>query len=160
MTLTAPAPTTDTESRNLFPEARRRTRRRRIVLAASITVVGIAVGVSLSQGGTPPNEPGLFSRPGDDGSSVPATGHFVVRGNGIAHARFGQPESVAITNLEGVLGLPLDRAPVPSRDCTVDAYLQWSRGLLAMGPAHFWAELDIEIFPTRQLQRDCGSVRL
>jgi len=126
MTLTAPAPTTDTESRNLFPEARRRTRRRRIVLAASIAVVGIAVGVSLSQGGTPPNEPGLFSRPGDDGSSVPATGHFVVRGNGIAHARFGQPESVAITNLEGVLGLPLDRAPVPSRDCTVDAYLQWS----------------------------------
>jgi hypothetical protein len=125
MTLTAPPPTTDTESENLFPEARRRRRRRRIVLATIITVVGIAVGVSLSGGGTPPNEPGLVSRPGDDGS-VPATGHLVVRGNGIGLARFGQPESVAITNLERVLGLPLDRAPVPSRDCTVDAYLQWS----------------------------------
>ena len=96
------------------------------MLAAMITVVGVAVGVSLSQGGRPPKEPRLVSRPGDDGSSVPATGHIVARGNGIGRAQFGQPENVAIANLEGVLGIPLDRAPLPSRDCTIDAYLQWS----------------------------------
>jgi hypothetical protein len=126
MTLTAQAPTTDAESTNLFPEAKRRRRRRRIVLAAIITPLGVAVGVSLAQGGTPPKEPPFVSRPGDDGSSLPAAGHWVAQGNGIGQARFGQPESVAIANLERVLGAPLDRAPLPSPDCTVDAYLQWS----------------------------------
>jgi hypothetical protein len=96
------------------------------VWATIVTAVGIALGVSLSQGGTPPKVPRLVSRSGDDGSPVPATGHFVARGNGIGPARFGQPENVAITNLESVLGAPLDRAPVPSPNCTVDAYLQWS----------------------------------
>jgi hypothetical protein len=90
VTLTAQAPSTDAESTNLFPEAKRRRRRRRIVLAAIITPLGVAVGVSLAQGGSPPKEPPLVSRPGDDGSSLPATGHWVAQGNGIGQARFGQ----------------------------------------------------------------------
>jgi hypothetical protein len=62
------------------------------------------------------------------GGSAPGTaaGNFTFRGNGIGGAAFGQPENVAIAELNKVLGSPT--TPQPTGDagnCTVDAYLTW-----------------------------------
>jgi hypothetical protein len=52
--------------------------------------------------------------------------HFTFRGNGIGAATFGQPEAVAIAELDKVLGSPTTRRPASDAgNCTVDAYLTW-----------------------------------
>jgi hypothetical protein len=69
--------------------------------------------------------------PGAPGS---VAGHFTFRGNGIGGARFGQPEAVAIAELDKVLGSP--STPRPTADagnCAVDASLTWPTMT-----AYFW----------------------
>jgi len=110
----------------LFEEARRRRRRRWLIVLTTLAVIGIALGLRISFGGAPPQRSGGRMRSGDSGASSPAAGHFVLKGNGIGTARFGQRESVAITDLKEELGRPRSSAPVPSDNCTIDSYLQWS----------------------------------
>jgi hypothetical protein len=112
----------------LFPEAKRRERRRRAVtVGALLAVGGLAFGLVSAFGGSPPPRPGngagSGNTPGDPGT---AAGHFTFRGNGIGGATFGQGEAVAIAELDKVLGSPT--TPRPTADggnCTVDAYLTW-----------------------------------
>ena len=53
-----------------------------------------------------------------------------MRGYGIGSAVFGQPEAIAISNLEKVLGPPTTAEPMPTTNCTVDAYIEFL-GLIA-----------------------------
>jgi hypothetical protein len=112
----------------LFREARRRERRRRAVaLGVVLALGGLAVGLVFAVGGSPPRRPGTDAGSGK-GPGAPGTvaGHFTFRGNGIGTATFGQPEAVAIAELDRVLGSPT--TPQPAGDagnCTVDAYLTW-----------------------------------
>jgi hypothetical protein len=112
----------------LFREAKRRERRRRAAAAGVLlAVAGLAVGLAFAVGGSPPHRPGkgTSSRnlPGAPGT---AAGHFTFRGNGIGGATFGQPEALAITELDKVLGSPTTRRPTDYvGDCTVDASLTW-----------------------------------
>jgi hypothetical protein len=110
------------------PEAKRRQRRRRAVaLGALLALGGLAFGLVSAAGGSPPH------RPGNGASSGPipnapggAAGHFTFRGNGIGGAAFGQPEAVAITELDKILGSPTTPRPTDDAgNCTVDAYLTW-----------------------------------
>ena len=112
----------------LFREARRRARRRRaVVLGVLLALGGLASGLVFAVGGSPPGRSGSGASSGNmPGASGAAAGHFTFRGDGIGGARFGQPEAVAITELDKVLGSP--RTPRPAGDagnCTVDAYLTW-----------------------------------
>jgi hypothetical protein len=112
----------------LFREAKRRERRRRAAaLGVVLAVGGLVLGLVFAVGGSPPHRPakGGSSRnlPGAPGT---AAGHFTFRGNGIGGATFGQPEALAITELDKVLGSPTTRRPTGSAgNCTVDAYLTW-----------------------------------
>jgi hypothetical protein len=112
----------------LFREARRRARRRRAVgFAMVLALGGLALGLVFALGGPPPRRPGSG---GGAGSAPPApetvAGHFTFRGNGIGGATFGQPEAVAIAELDKVLGSPRTPRPVgDAGNCTVDAYLTW-----------------------------------
>jgi hypothetical protein len=111
-----------------FREAGRRARRRRAVaLGAFIALGGLAAGLVFAVGGSPPRPPGhggsSANTPGAPGS---AASHFTFRGNGIGGARFGQPEAVAIAELDRVLGPPTTPRPTGAAgNCTVDAYLTW-----------------------------------
>jgi hypothetical protein len=113
----------------LFREARRRERRRRaaISLGALLALGGLALGAVFATGGSPPRRPGNDAGSGKRPSApgvVP--GHFTFRGNGIGAATFGQPEAVAIAELDKVLGSPKTARPVgDAGNCTVDAYLTW-----------------------------------
>ncbi len=112
----------------LFQEARRRERRRRAVAAVVLLAVGgLAIGLFFAVGGSPPRSPGNDAgsghAPGPPGS---VASHFTFRGNGIGGATFGQPQAVAIAELDKVLGSPT--TPRPASDagnCTVDAALTW-----------------------------------
>jgi hypothetical protein len=112
----------------LFREAKRRERRRRaVVLGVLLALAGLASGLVFAVGGSPPGRPGngasSANSPGPPGT---AAGHFTFRGNGIGDARFGQPEAVAIAELDQVLGSPTTpRAAGDAGNCTVDAYLTW-----------------------------------
>jgi len=112
----------------LFREAKRRARRRRaIALGVLLALAGLAFGLLSAVGGSPPRPPGhgagSANTPGPPGT---AAGHFTFRGNGIGGARFGQPEAVAIAELDQVLGSPTTSRPVGAAgDCTIDAYLTW-----------------------------------
>jgi hypothetical protein len=112
----------------LFPEARRRERRRRATAAGVILALGgLAVGLVFAVGGSPPRRPTSNTGSGKRPSApVAVAGHFTFRGNGIGGATFGQPQAVAIAELDKVLGSP--KTPRPTDDsgnCTVDAYLNW-----------------------------------
>jgi hypothetical protein len=112
----------------LFREARRRRRRRRAVaLGVLLAVGGLAVGLVFAVGGSPPRRPGTGASPGKGpGAGGTAAGHFTFRGNGIGAATFGQPEAVAIAELDKVLGSPTTPRPTGyAGNCTVDAYLTW-----------------------------------
>jgi hypothetical protein len=116
----------DSSAQALFKEARRRRRRRwALVLAAIVAIIGIVVGLRASLGGAPPRLSVGATGSGDGGASSAAVGHLVLRGNGIGTAYFGQVESVAIADLEEVLGPPPSAVPTPSNNCTIDAYLLW-----------------------------------
>lgn len=112
----------------LFREAKRRERRRRAAaLGILLAVVGLASGLVLAAGGSSPPRSGVGtssgSTPGGPGTAV---GHFTFRGNGIGNARFGQPEAVAIAELDQVLGSPTKPRPTGAAgNCTIDAYLTW-----------------------------------
>jgi len=112
----------------LFREARRRERRRHAVaLGVLLALGGLASGLVFAVGGAPPGRSGSGASSGNmPGAPGAVAGHFTFRGNGIGGARFGQPEAVAIAELDKVLGSP--RTPRPAGDagnCTVDAYLTW-----------------------------------
>ncbi len=112
----------------LFREAKRRERRRRaVVLGVLLALAGLASGLVFAVGGSPPSRPGKgASSANTPGAPGTAAGHFTFRGNGIGDARFGQPQAVAIAELDKVLGSPT--TPQPAGDagnCTVDAYLTW-----------------------------------
>jgi len=112
----------------LFREARRRARRRRAVaLGVLLAVGGLASGLVFAVGGSPPGRSGSGASSGNmPGAPGAAAGHFTFRGDGIGGARFGQPEAVAITELDKVLGSPrTPRAAGDAGNCTVDAYLTW-----------------------------------
>lgn len=116
----------DAWAKALFKEVRRRRRCRwLLVLTTLVVVISIALGLSTSFRGAPPHRSGSRTRSADSGGSFPAAGHFVLGGNGIGTAAFGQTESVAIANLEEVLGPPRTAAPAPSYNCTIDSYLRW-----------------------------------
>ncbi len=138
----------------LFQEARRRERRRRraVALGVLLALGGVALGLVFAVGGSPPRRPGHGAgsgkRPGAPGA---VAGHFTFRGNGIGGATFGQPEAVAIAELDKVLGPPRTSRPTADAgNCTVDAFLTWptmtayffrgrfvgynSASLLGMGP--------------------------
>jgi hypothetical protein len=138
----------------LFPAAKRRERRRRRAVAVGVLLAlgGLTLGLVFAVGGSPPRRPGdnasAGKRPGASGS---VAGHFTFRGNGIGAATFGQPEAVAIAELDKVLGSPKTSRPTgDAGNCTVDAYLTWptmtayffggrfvgynSASLLGMGP--------------------------
>ena len=112
----------------LFREAKRRERRRRAVaLGVLLALAGLASGLVAAAGGPPPprpgNDAGSGNTPGPPGT---AAGHFTFRGNGIGSATFGQPEAVAIAELDKVLGSPATPRPAgDAGNCTVDAYLTW-----------------------------------
>ena len=112
----------------LFREARRRERRRRVVaLGVLLALGGLAAGLVFAVGGPPPRPPGKGTSSGNaPGAPGTAAGHFTFRGDGIGGAMFGQPQAVAIAELDKVLGAPT--RPQPAGDagnCTVDAYLTW-----------------------------------
>jgi hypothetical protein len=112
----------------LFREARRRERRRRAaVLGVVLALGGLATGLVFAADGSPPGRPGHGASSGHTpGAPGTAAGHFTFRGNGVGGARFGQPEAVAITELDKVLGSPTTPRPaVAAGNCTVDAYLTW-----------------------------------
>lgn len=52
-------------------------------------------------------------------------GPVILSGDGIGNAVFNQSETLAISNLEKVLGLPDTAAPQPTNNCTVDSYLRF-----------------------------------
>ena len=112
----------------LFREAKRRERRRRAAaLGVLLALGGLAFGLLAAAGGSPPARPGngasSVNMPGVPGT---AAGHFTFRGNGIGGATFGQPEAVAIAELDKVLGSPAKPRPAgDAGNCTVDAYLTW-----------------------------------
>jgi hypothetical protein len=112
----------------LFREARRRERRRRaVILGVLLALGGLAVGLVFAVGGSPPRRPGTAASSGNTpGAPGTAASHFTYRGNGIGSATFGQPEAVAIAELDKVLGSPTTRRPVgDAGNCSVDAYLTW-----------------------------------
>jgi hypothetical protein len=112
----------------VFPEAKRRQRRRRAVaLGALLALGGLAFGLVFAVGGSPPHRPGNGASSGHIPSAPrAAAGHFTFRGNGIGGAAFGQPEAVAIAELDKVLGSPTTARPTgDAGNCTVDAYLTW-----------------------------------
>ena len=112
----------------LFQEARRRERRRRAAAAGVFLALGgLAIGIFLAAGGPPPRRPGNDAASGDaSGPPGSAASHFTFRGNGIAGATFGQPEALAIAEMNKVLGSPTTRRPTSDAgDCTVDASLTW-----------------------------------
>jgi hypothetical protein len=112
----------------LFPEAKRRERRRRAVaLGVLLALGGVAFGLVSAVGGSPPPRPGNGASSGNTpGAPGTAAGHFTFRGNGIGGATFGQPQAVAITELDKVLGSPTTPRPIgDAGNCTVDAYLSW-----------------------------------
>jgi hypothetical protein len=112
----------------LFREARRRQRRRRAAgLGVLLALGGLASGLLFAFGGSPPDRPGKSasaqSPPGTPGT---VTGHFTFRANGVGSATFGQPEAVAIVELDKVLGPPTTRRPTGDvGGCNVDAFLTW-----------------------------------
>jgi hypothetical protein len=112
----------------LFREARRRARRRRAVaLGVLLALGGLVVGLVFAAGGSPPRRPGPgASSGGTPGPPGTAAGHFTFRGDGIGSARFGQPEALAIAELDQVLGSPTTPRPTGAAgNCTIDAYLTW-----------------------------------
>ena len=112
----------------LFAEAKRRERRRRaIALGVLLALGGLAFGLIAAAGGPPPRRPGNAASSGNTpGAPGTAGGHFTFRGNGIGGATFGQPEAVAIAELDKVLGSPTTPRPADDAgNCTVDAYLTW-----------------------------------
>jgi hypothetical protein len=110
----------------LFREARRRARRRRAIgLGLLLVVSGLVSGLVFALGG-PPRRAGSGIGSGNAPNPGSVTGLFTFRGNGLAGATFGQPEAVAIAELDKVLGSPTTLRPVgDSGNCTVDAYLTW-----------------------------------
>ena len=112
----------------LFPEAKRRGRRRRAAaFGVLLALGGLGFGLVSAVGGSPPPRSGNGASSGNT-PGVPGTAasHFTFRGNGIGGATFGQPEAVAIAELDKVLGSPT--TPRPTTDagnCTVNAYLSW-----------------------------------
>jgi hypothetical protein len=112
----------------LFPAARRRQRRRRAVaLGVLLALSGLTFGLVFAVGGSPPGRSGNgASSENTPGTPGTVAGHFTFRGNGIGGARFGQPEAVAIAELDKVLGSPTTPRPADDAgNCTVDAYLTW-----------------------------------
>jgi hypothetical protein len=112
----------------LFREAKRRERRRRaIALAVILALAGLASGLVFAAGGSSPPRSGTGANSGNTpGPPGTAAGHFTFRGNGIGGARFGQPEAVAIAELDQVLGSPTTRRPTGAAgNCTIDASLTW-----------------------------------
>ena len=112
----------------LFREAKRRERRRRAVaLGVLLALGGLASGLVAAAGGSPPSRPGNGASSGNTpGAPGTVVGHFTFRGNGIGGATFGQPEAVAIAELDKVLGSPATPRPTgDAGNCTVDAYLTW-----------------------------------
>jgi hypothetical protein len=112
----------------LFREAKRRERRRRAVaLGVLLAVGGLALGLVAAVGGPPPRRPGHGASSGNTpGAHGTAAGHFTFRGNGIGGATFGQPQAIAIAELDKALGPPTTPRPTgDARNCTVDAYLTW-----------------------------------
>ena len=112
----------------LFREARRRERRRRAVaLGVLLALGGLAFGLLAAVGGPPPPRPGHGASSGNTpGAPGTAAGHFTFRGNGIGGAAFGQPQALAIAELDKVLGSPATPRPAgDAGNCTVDAYLTW-----------------------------------
>jgi hypothetical protein len=112
----------------LFREARRRERRRRAAtLGVLLALAGLVTGLVFAVGGSPPPRSGTgTSSRNNPGAPGAAAGHFTFRGNGIGGARFGQPEAVAIAELDRVLGSPTKPRPTGAAgNCTVDAYLTW-----------------------------------
>jgi len=112
----------------LFREAKRRERRRRAAaLGLILALAGLVSGLVFAAGGSPPPRSGAGASSGPaSGAPGTAAGHFTFRGNGIAGARFGQPEAVAIAELDTVLGSPTKPRPTGAAgNCTIDAYLTW-----------------------------------
>jgi len=112
----------------LFREAKRRERRRRAAaLGVILVLVGLVSGLVFAAGGSSPPRSGAGASSGNTpGPSGAAAGHLTFRGNGIGAARFGQPEGVAIAELEQVLGSPTTPRPTGAAgNCTIDAYLTW-----------------------------------
>jgi hypothetical protein len=112
----------------LFPEAKRRGRRRRAVaLGVLLALGGLGFGLVAAVGGSPPPRPGNGASSGNTpGAPGTAAGHFTFRGNGIGGAAFGQPQALAIAELDKILGSPVTPRPAgDAGNCTVDAYLTW-----------------------------------
>jgi hypothetical protein len=60
------------------------------------------------------------------GAPAPVAVRFTFLGNGVGGATFGQPEAIAIAELDKVLGSPATPRPAGATgNCTVDAYLTW-----------------------------------
>jgi hypothetical protein len=132
MTLTGAAPPDVADNcrheptKVLFPEARRRRRYRRLIFATSlVAAAGVTAALFAFIGGSPPRRPGAPVHSDDGRTSAPVPTHVVLRGNGIGAAHFGQPEAVAVIDLEHILGTPLSAAPISSRGCTIDSQLTW-----------------------------------
>jgi hypothetical protein len=128
MTLTTPRPlsTTSDEAEALFKEARQRRQRRWVMSGCLLGLTGLAAGLFASSGGSPPKRPKSEHPAGDRGPSSAVVGHPILRGDGIGNARFGQAETVAIRELDAVLGKPLSATPTNmARNCTIDSGMQW-----------------------------------
>jgi hypothetical protein len=112
----------------LFREAKRRERRRRAaVLGVLLALAGLVSGLVFAAGGSSPPRSRTGASSGQaSGAPGAAAGHFTFRGNGIGNASFGQPEAVAIAELDRVLGSPTTpRSTGAAGNCTIDAYLTW-----------------------------------
>jgi hypothetical protein len=73
-----------------------------------------------------PGRSHVYAKPHPGATTLPGSGPILLGGDGIGSAVFGQTESMAIANLEKVLGAPLSTEPTLSNNCTIDAYLRWS----------------------------------
>jgi hypothetical protein len=100
---------------------------RALALGVILALGGLSLGLISACGESSAARPGHSASPGGTpGAAVTAAGHFTFRGNGIGGAAFGQPEDVAIAELDRILGPPTTARPiVDAGNCTVDAYLIW-----------------------------------
>lgn len=89
-----------------------------MIAISALVAAAVAIGITLGSATHAPASP----RSGNQTS-----GPFVVRGNGLGSADFGQPERVAVAALESLLGPARSSRPIAlPGNCTVDAALQWS----------------------------------
>jgi hypothetical protein len=81
-----------------------------------VVVVGLALVFGFVACGGPPTS----------SNNATSAHEFVLRGDGLGAARFGQGEATAVAHLRTLLGAPVSSRPVDlSGNCTIDSGMEW-----------------------------------